>query len=96
HDAVCTDGTKRKVQIKSTMKESLTFPCDHVPDYLIGVKIDKLGNLEEIFNGPGRIIKEKLNNRKITKTNLFSVSNNTLKILNKSIPTKKKIPERNK
>ena len=34
HDAMCTEGTRRKVQIKSTMKDFLTFPCDHVPQYL--------------------------------------------------------------
>ncbi len=96
HDAICTDGTNRKVQIKATMKESLTFPCDHVPDYLIGIRIDSAGNLEEIFNGPGIIIKEKLINRKITKTNLFSISNTTLKTLNKSVQIGQRIPERMK
>ena len=79
HDAICTDGTKRRVQIKSTMKESLTFPCDHVPDYLLGIKIHKDGSIEEIYNGPGNKIKDKLSGRQITKTNLFSISNSTLK-----------------
>ncbi len=36
HDAVCLDGTERKVQIKATMKNFLTFPCDHIPDYYLG------------------------------------------------------------
>ncbi len=30
HDAKCRDG--RLVQIKATMKTSLTFPADHVPN----------------------------------------------------------------
>jgi hypothetical protein len=34
HDAECSDG--RLVQIKATMKDSLTFPADHVPTYYLG------------------------------------------------------------
>ena len=94
HDAICLDGTKRKVQIKTTMKESLTFPCDHVPDYFIGIKIDEKGNLEEIYNGPGKIIKTKIKNRRITKTNLHSISINALKILNEKVDIKERIPIR--
>jgi hypothetical protein len=37
HDAVTADG--RKVQIKATMKDSLTFPWGDAPDYYIGLKI---------------------------------------------------------
>src|SRR5437016_4359711 len=37
HDGECSDG--RLVQIKATMKKSLTFPADHVPNYYLGVQI---------------------------------------------------------
>ena len=96
HDAICIDGTNRKVQIKATMKESLTFPCDHVPDFLLGIRIDSLGNLEEIFNGPGKMVKNQLANREVTKTNLHSISNTTLRNLNKTVRTNQRIPERKK
>ncbi len=42
------------IQIKSTFKESLTFT--HNPDYYIGIKLNKDGRFEEIYNGPGRYI----------------------------------------
>ena len=96
HDAVCTDGTNRKVQIKATMKNALTFPCDHIPDYYIGIKINSEGEMKEIFNGPGNLIKKKLINRQITKTNLHSISINTLLKLNEKVPKEQRIPERKK
>ena len=36
HDAECSDG--RLVQIKATMKESLTFPADHIPNDYLGIE----------------------------------------------------------
>ena len=94
HDAMCMDGTMRKVQIKSTMKDSLTFPCDHVPNYYLGIKINKDGTIEEIFNGPGKVIKQHIKNYKPTKTNLYNVSNSALKKLSEEVPAEKRIPKR--
>lgn len=37
HDAQATDGTGRMVQIKVTMKDSLTFLASHVPEYYLGL-----------------------------------------------------------
>ncbi len=37
HDGETPDG--KRVQIKATMKETLTFPVDHIPRYYIGIKI---------------------------------------------------------
>ena len=78
YDAECSDG--RKVQIKATMKETLTFPADHVPDYYLGVKIHPDGSFTEIFNGPGKIAGEAIKNRTTPKTNLHSIAVATLKI----------------
>ena len=94
HDAICIDGTNRKVQIKATMKESLTFPCDHVPDNLLGIKIHKDGSIEEIYNGPGDKVKELIIKWKISKTNLHLIPIKKLKILNKEIIDTQRIPER--
>ncbi len=80
HDGISSEG--RKVQIKTTMKDSLTFPCDHVPDYYIGIKVFEDGSYEEIYNGEGNIIFNSLKNRKNSKTNLHSVSINSLRKLN--------------
>ena len=77
------------------MKDSLIFPCDHVPNYYLGIKINKDGTIEEIFNGPGKVIKQKIKNYKSTKTNLYSVSNNTLKKLSEGVSADQRIPKRN-
>jgi hypothetical protein len=94
HDAMFMDGTMRKIQIKPTMKDSLTFPCDHVPDYYLGVKINEDGTIEEIFNGPGKVIKQKIKNRKTTKINLFSIPNSILKKLSEGVTADQRIPKR--
>lgn len=76
YDGEPPDG--RKVQIKTTMKESLTFPADHIPSYYIGIKVHHDGQYTEIFNGPGSVAREALKNRKSTKTNLHSIALSTL------------------
>lgn len=66
YDAKTPDG--RKVQIKTTMKDSLTFPCDHTPCLYLGIKVCSDGSYEEIFNGPGKAARKAIENRKPTKT----------------------------
>jgi len=76
HDGTTTDG--RLVQIKATMKDSLTFPADHVPQYYLGIKISSNGTFTEVFNGPGFIVREAIEHRKKPKTNLHSIRISTL------------------
>ncbi|MDB4285527.1 hypothetical protein N9903_01320 [bacterium] len=92
HDARSRNG--RLVQIKATMKNSLTFPADHIPDYYLGLRIDSKGTAKEIFNGPGRIAHEAIRNRRPTKNNLHSISLKRLEGLNKRVPPKERIPKR--
>ena len=92
HDGQCSDG--RLVQIKATMKNSLTFPADHVPNYYLGVKIAPDGTFIEVFNGPGAIAWEAVKNRKPPKTNLYSVPIATLKELQKLVAPTDRIPPR--
>ncbi len=94
HDAVCLDETERKVQIKATMKNHLGFPCDHVPDYYLGIRITNEGKIEEVFNGPGQIIWDKLSHKKPNKINMFRVPINFLKKLNDNVQTEQRIPKR--
>src|SRR6266571_9520530 len=59
------DGTTsagRRVQIKATFKDSLTFKT--VPDYYLGFKLYPDGRHEEVFNGPGKVIYERYSARK--------------------------------
>ncbi len=94
HDATCQDG--RLVQIKATMKDSLTFPVDHTPLYYIGIKIHGDGTFTEVFNGPGAVAREAVKNRKPTKTNLHSVSISALQKLNATVDKSERIPARAK
>ena len=92
YDAVTQDG--RQVQIKATMKSSLTFPVDHVPDYYLGIQIHSDGKFTEVFNGPGSIAAKAVKNRKPTKTNLHSIGINALKLLNENVEESDRIPKR--
>jgi hypothetical protein len=92
HDGECSDG--RLVQIKATMKKSLTFPADHIPNYYLGVQIHSDGTFTEIFNGPGAIAWEAVKGRAAPKTNLYSVQIATLKKLKAGVAGADKIPLR--
>ncbi|MFC4654594.1 DUF6998 domain-containing protein [Rheinheimera marina] len=92
HDGETSDG--RRVQIKTTMKSSLTFPVDHIPHYYIGIKVHSNGTYTEIFNGPGSVAWNAVKGRKPTKTNLHSVTLSALKKLNAEVPENERIPKR--
>ncbi|MBQ0960587.1 hypothetical protein KAK06_16655 [Ideonella sp. 4Y11] len=89
YDAKTPDG--KHVQIKATMKANVTFPVDHTPDYYLAVKIHPDGRLEEIFNGPGSIVREQIKGRKATKTNLHSISIGALRKVQGEVKATEKI-----
>jgi len=92
HDAVSDDG--RNVQIKATFSSHLTFPINHVPDYYIGIKLNRDGTFEEIYNGPGSLIKEALSRRKPTSNGLHGGLMSQLRKLNVLVDDSDRIPER--
>ena len=92
HDGETPDG--KRVQIKTTMKNSLTFPADHIPDYYLGIKINKDGSFTEIFNGLGATAWESIKNRAPTKTNLHSISITALSKLNSAVKDEDRISRR--
>jgi hypothetical protein len=92
HDAESSDG--RLVQIKATMKKSLTFPADHVPNYYLGVQVHSDGTFTEVFNGPGAIAWEAVKGRARPKTNLHSVSIGALAKLQARVASHNRIPLR--
>jgi len=87
HDGETSDG--RKVQVKATFKDSLTFRT--IPDYYLGFKLYKDGRYEEIFNGPGRIIYERYQDRKGIGKTLLSFPINELKRLSGLVPYSERI-----
>ncbi|GAA0833394.1 hypothetical protein GCM10009112_21780 [Marinomonas arenicola] len=90
YDGETSDG--RKVQIKATFKESLTFK--KVPDYYLGIKIHEDGSYEEIFNGPGSVIASEYSHRKGFGETLLSFSNKKLHELSKNISNEHRINRR--
>lgn len=92
HDAIASDG--RRVQIKATMQQQLSFPCDHIPDHYLGIKIQPDGTFTEIFNGPGRLAWEAIRERKTTKNNLHMISIDTLLRLNETVSSADRIKRR--
>jgi hypothetical protein len=92
HDACAADG--RLVQIKATMKDNLSFPADHVPDYYLGIRIRPDGSIEEIFNGPGSVAAKAAANRAPTKISLHMVTLSALRKLNATVNDDDRIPKR--
>lgn len=93
HDAECVDG--RLVQIKATMKKTLTFPADHIPNYYLAVQVGADGTFVEVFNGPGAIAWEAIKGRsKPPKNNLHSISIGVLAKLQAQVATEDRIPLR--
>lgn len=90
HDGTSSDG--RRVQVKATFKDSLTFKT--VPDYYLGLKFYEDGTFEEIFNGPGSVIAAAFGHRTGFGKQLLSFPNNRLRELSASVPDEQRIPKR--
>ena len=91
YDAHSSYGN-HNVQIKCTFKNSLTF--NHEPDYYIGLKLYEDGRYEEIYNGPGKYIKEAYKHRKGIGEKLLSFPIKRLKEISASINEKERIRKR--
>jgi hypothetical protein len=92
HDGITPNG--RKVQIKATFKDSLTFRT--VPDYYLGLKLNVDGTYKEIFNGPGSLIYNSYSHRKGIGSTLLSFPNDELEILSNTVPFNERIAKRDK
>ncbi len=90
HDGATSDG--RKVQIKATFKDCLTFRT--VPEYYLGLKLHRNGSYEEVFNGPGKVIYDYYVKRKGIGKSLLSFPISVLRCLSDVIQEKERIPRR--
>jgi len=99
-NAVKHDGkeiaTGREVQIKSSFKNYSYFPYgeENTPEYFLSVNILENGELEELFNGPGKFVVEhyiKARNLKPYNKTYYTLSKGVLKKLNLKVPQHKKI-----
>lgn len=90
HDGNTTEG--RNVQVKATFRDSLTFKT--TPDYYLGFKLYPDGHYEEIYNGPGPLIKERFAHRSGIGKTLLSFPISDLRELSEQVQPNERIPKR--
>jgi len=92
YDATTFDD--KKIQIKATFKDSLTFPSNHIPELYLGLKINSDGSFEEIYNGPGKYIKELIGNRQPPYNRLYLFPIKKLSEISRKVLEQEKIKKR--
>ena len=92
HDATTSSG--RRVQIKATFKDKLTFKGGY--DLYLGLQLNRDGSFTEIFNGPGNLIAERYSHRKGIGSTLLSFPISELLKLQKNVHKRNRIPLRDK
>lgn len=90
HDGTTPDG--KRVQVKATFRDSLTFKS--TPEYLLGFKLYPDGRYEEIYNGPGALIFEKYKHRSGIGSTLLSFPNRALRELSATVSNDQRIARR--
>ena len=88
HDGKAPDG--RLVQIKATQRSSVGI--SEKPDFLIVLRIDKHGDIAEVYNGPGTPVWDLFENRRRPKNGQYQVSLARLRKLNESVSPENRIP----
>ena len=66
----------RYVQIKATQGTSIGLSSK--PDFLLVLKINKLGVAEEVFNGPGGLVWDLVKDKQKPKNGQYQISNSRL------------------
>ena len=86
-------GTNKKVQIKSSMKYNFNYPFDKDLDHYIAVHIEPTGELEVLYNGPGKPIHDflKSKKRKTYRDIWYTITANHLRMLNKQVKEEDRI-----
>ncbi len=91
HNYDAKSGDK-EVQIKATMKDTLTFRNSE--GYYLGIKIHPDGSYNEIYNGPAHVISNHFKHRKYIGEKLINLKNCELIELSKEIDINDKIPNK--
>lgn len=92
HDAVHRSDPPREVQIKATFASMIAFR--NIPHYCIALKIYADGSCEEIYNGPGRLIEQKLRHRTGFGNRQLGLSLSALRELSQAVAPEDRIPRR--
>ncbi|WP_250493784.1 hypothetical protein [Caballeronia sp. GAWG1-1] len=90
HDGVTSSG--RRVQVKASFQDHLTF--GKTPDYMLGLKLNYDGTFEEIYNGPGAIVRQRYEHRKHVGEKLLSFPMSELRKLSSDVAPQDRIAKR--
>ena len=90
HEGTTPSGTR--VQIKATFKNKLAFKGEE--GLYLGLKLNRDGTYEEIFNGPAEIISEKFSHRKGINKRLLSFPIKELQKLQNQQKSESKVERR--
>lgn len=88
--------TNRHIQVKASMKYNFSYSFKYNPDYFMAVHINENATLEVVYNGPGQLIKDYINDNGLKDYNKtwYSLSVGVLKRLNEKVIEEQKIKER--
>lgn len=87
----------KKVQIKASMAYNFSYPYNVDLEHYIAVHIEPDGELEVLYNGPGKYLNTflKEGNRKSYRNIWTTVTANNLRALNKKLDKYEQLPEAN-
>lgn len=87
--------TGKKVQIKASMAYYFSYPYNLDLEHFIAVHIEPNGELEVLYNGPGKYINQFLKDkkRKSYKGIWTTISANHLRELNRNLDKTERLPE---
>ena len=88
YDAITESGVE--VEIKATQSNSVAFRSQ--PQHAIVIKILRDGTFEEIYNGPGALVWEQFNGKRLPSNGQFQVSLNKLRQLNQRVAQAERLP----
>ncbi|HIG42905.1 MAG: hypothetical protein ABGY96_22545 [bacterium] len=87
YDAVSSDG--RKVEIKATQSRNVAFRS--CPEHTIIIKIVPDGTFEECYNGPGEVIWDQFEGKKLPSNGQYQIALSKVRLLNEPVPETAKI-----
>lgn len=88
YDAVNENGLE--VEIKATQSNSVAFRSQ--PQHTIIIKILPDGTFEEIYNGPGALVWEQFEGKRLPSNGQFQISLTKLRKLNLSVAQAERVP----
>jgi hypothetical protein len=84
------DRFGRKMEIKATFRDAVGFRSE--PDFCIVVKLDKQGNFEEMYNGPGNLVWKQFEEKNLPSNGQYRISLSKLRGLQELVDKADRIP----